>query len=141
MKHVVAIWCTLLVGSPALAGELALNDAEKALGIPFVQKRVIKPEHKSFSFYGPPERSYRNPDHTGDWRAELCYILYWRAETGKAFEGKIIERDALRAIAKILLEDETDIKAENKDEYKAQPGLRHSIQMEIEEHGLSACDG
>ena len=142
MRILVAL--AVLLSSPAIAGELELNEVEQRLGIPYVQDRVVLDVHGPAPMFGDIGRSYRNPDYEGDWQSAYCYLTYWRGELDALRERKEISRKDFKPVSKALYRDQQDVVAENEDVYKSavtsRQFLRH-LRTGLAARGLEFCRG
>lgn len=136
-----AIVIAALIGSPALAGELPLNEVEQRLGIVYVQDRVVLDIHEELSFHGDGDRSYRNPVFEDDWKRAYCHLVYWRHAIVTAKNRDQITVAEMKMIERALRRDQNDVRLENIDAYQEERSLFVRTRAAVQKHGLSACDG
>lgn len=132
---------TVLLSSPAIAGELELNEVERRLGIPYVQDRVVLDVHGPAPMFGNIGRSYRNPDYEGDWQRSYCYAIHWREEVIAAKRRREISVQEMNPIEQALARDQNDIKLENADAYERERSLFLRLRAAVRNTGLNACNG
>jgi len=140
MKRIV-FTLALLIGGPALAGELELTDAEIKVGFPYVGEYVLPEGEEEREYLNRGDRSYLNPEYEGDWKRQICVLDFLRSEVRHTSKRDDIDSRESRRFFQIIRRDRHQLVKANQEAYNKNGKFFHGYRRGYDHAGIDFCNG
>ena len=140
MKRIV-LALALIIGGPAVAGELELTEAEIKVGFPYVGEYVLPEGEEEREYFNRGDRSYLNPEYAGDWKKQICILEFFRLEVFAARKRGDIDSTESRRFGQVIHRDRYPLVKANQDAYNKNFKFFNAIRRGFGDAGIEYCDG
>jgi len=140
MKRIV-LALALIIGGPAVAGELELTEAEIKVGFPYVGEYVLPEGEEEREYFNRGDRSYLNPEYAGDWKKQICVLDFFDSEVMHARKRGDIDNDESRRFEQVIRRDRQHLVKSNRKAYKKNGKFFHGYRRGYEHAGIDFCNG